>query len=56
MDEAMSGFIKRHRNELINHIRIICPTCSDFSYDAIEDHILNDEGLYNWAKAEGVDV
>lgn len=65
----MEDFINENRDELIHAInerryfndgkggRGTIPTPEpQYDTDEIEDWILNDEGLYNWAKSEGVDV
>jgi len=48
-------FIKEHRTELDKYIRKLVPNCQ------IDDSerrlwIMNDEDLYNWARAEGVHI
>ena len=39
----LRDFIRENRQELDDCIKSVCSNCK-----------LNDEGLYNWAKAEGV--
>ncbi len=55
---TMAEFIDANREELISRIMggepsILVTTLDD---DEIENWILNDEGLYDWAISEGVDV
>jgi len=53
----MSEFIKQNRKELD---RLIKKAMHDMDYRLNDgdrkDWILNDEGLYNWARREGVKV
>ena len=42
-------FIKENRTELDDCIKSTCPNCS-LNDSEREMWILNDEGLYNWAK------
>lgn len=51
----MREFINNNRRELINIILDICSNC-EVSDSEIEKWILNDEGLYNWARSEGVNI
>jgi hypothetical protein len=44
-----------HREELTEIIKNTCPNC-EIDDDEIENWILNDEGLYNWAREAGVEV
>ena len=52
----MFDFIEKHKPELIAHIMGMCSNCVIEDNDEIEDWILNDEGLYNWAEDEGVTI
>ena len=52
---TLKAFIREHRAELDAAIRRVCSNC------ALNDSerrlwILNDEGLYNWARSEGVHI
>lgn len=49
-------FIDNNYDELLQHIKSVCPNCQIFNDKDIEQWILNDEGLYLWAKGEGVKV
>ena len=53
----MREFIKQNRDELKRLIRAYLGQ-SDFKLttDDLEQWIANDEGLYNWARSEGVRV
>lgn len=51
---TMEQFIEDHRGELDSAIRRVLGPNADLDDDERENWILNDEGLYNWAKSEGV--
>lgn len=53
----MRDFIKHNREELKRLIRA-CLNQPDFKLttEDLEQWIANDEGLYNWARSEGVNV
>lgn len=52
---TMQQFIEEHRGELDSIIRRALNRPNRSLDDGErEDWILNDEGLYNWAKSEGV--
>jgi len=53
--KSMEEFIEKNRGQLDECIRRVCPYI-ELDDDDREDWILNDEGLYNWARGEGVDV
>lgn len=53
---TLRGFIRENRAELDAAIRRACPNASAFNDDERRLWILNDEGLYLWAKGEGVNV
>jgi len=55
MAKSMREFIREHREELTSAIKGACPNIGSLNDEDREDWILNDEGLYNWAKREGVD-
>ena len=54
--ESLSSFIKRNRVQIDQAIKGI--NKNNVAIDDAERRmwILNDEGLYNWAKSEGVNV
>ena len=52
----LSEFIREHRQELDECIKRACPNNARFNDDERRLWILNDEGLYNWAKSEGVRI
>lgn len=56
MTRKMQKFIKDYRQEIDSHIKSICPNCNRWNDNEREDWILNDEGLYNWAISEGVNI
>ena len=47
-------FIRTNRKKIDEHIRKILPHIGTINDDEREQWIMNDEGLYNWARAEGV--
>ena len=49
-------WIKEHRDELDTYIRRACPNIHYLNDDERLLWILNDEGLYNWVRSEGVKV
>lgn len=51
----MRDFIKEHKNELDECIRRVCPNCRLNNRER-ELWIMNDEGLYRWARSEGVRI
>jgi hypothetical protein len=52
----MRNFIKKNKEELKKAIKNVCTNCSKLTYEEIEQWILNDTSLYNWAKKEGVRI
>lgn len=56
MTNKMREFIKNNRAEIDRAIKRACPNCPRLNDDERENWILNDEGLYNWARSEGVNV
>ena len=50
---TLQAFIERHRQELDDHIQSIAPGAPK-SDNERRLWVLNDEGLYNWARSEGV--
>jgi hypothetical protein len=53
---TIEQFIEDNHSELVACIKRACPNCDTPDYDEIENWILNDEGLYTWARSEGVDI
>jgi hypothetical protein len=51
----MTAFIQEHRQELDECIKRVCSNCS-LNDQERRMWILNDEGLYNWAKSKGVNI
>lgn len=51
----MREFIRENRAELVAAIRRVCPNCR-IDEAEIRMWILNDEGLYRWARSEGVRI
>ena len=53
--QSLSSWIKENRSEIDSAIRNVVPNAK---IDDAERRmwVLNDEGLYNWAKSEGVNV
>ncbi len=55
MQADMKKFITDNHGTIVDHILSTNPGV-ELSYDDIEDIVINDEYLYEWARAEGVDV
>ena len=54
---AMRDFIKENREEIDRHIKKVLGRPEAKLNDSDRaDWIANDEGLYNWARSEGVKV
>ena len=53
---SIREFIRRNRTELDVCIRRACPNLDRLNDEDRRGWILNDEGLYLWAKREGVPV
>ena len=51
----MRNFIKNNKTELTQCIKNVCPNCK-ITNEEIKNWINNDEGLYNWARSEGVRI
>jgi hypothetical protein len=51
--KSMRSFIREHAAELREAIRKACPNCRIDEHE-MEMWIRNDEGLYHWARGEGV--
>ena len=56
MDETTFDFIERNHEALVSYIMQECPNCSIDTQDDIEEWIMNDEYLYQWAESEGVQL
>ena len=52
---SLANWIKNHRKELDEHIQDVVPGAPRNDQER-EVWVLNDEGLYLWAKSEGVRV
>jgi hypothetical protein len=52
---TMKEFIKEHRQELDDCIQRVSPGAAK-NDDERRLWVLNDEGLYNWARSEGVRI
>ena len=50
---SLREFIRQNRKEIDKCIRRVCGNCR-LNDDERADWIRNDEGLYNWARSEGV--
>lgn len=54
---TIEEFIEKHRETLVQIIEPGNKMCVlDIDQEEIEMWILNDEGLYNWAMSEGVEI
>lgn len=49
----LRDFIKNNRAELDEYIRGFCSNIASLNDDEREQWILNEEGLYRWARSEG---
>jgi hypothetical protein len=54
-EKTMAQFIKDNKTEIDAAIKRVCPNCSLNDRER-KMWIANDEGLYNWARSEGVRV
>ena len=52
---TMQEFIKQNKEELDEAIKRVCSNCR-LNNEERRQWILNDEGLYNWARSEGVRI
>ena len=52
---TLTQFIQENRSDIDSFIRSQVPECN-IDNDERELWILNDEGLYNWALSESVDI
>ena len=53
---SMARFIISNRSDLVSSIKACCGNVGRLTNSDIEEWILNDEGLYNWARSSGVDI
>ena len=53
---TLHAFIKANRVELDAAIRRVCPNIKPLNDEERRLWILNDEGLYLWARSEGVRI
>jgi len=53
---TMRAFLKEYRAEIDAHIRRMVPNIGTINDAERRQWIANDEGLYNWARSEGVSV
>jgi hypothetical protein len=53
---SLREWIKENRAELDTCIRRACPNLARLDDAERRQWVLNDEGLYNWARSEGVKV
>lgn len=51
----MKDFIKQNRAEIDAAIKRVCPNCP-LNDSQRREWIANDEGLYRWARSEGVRI
>lgn len=49
-------FVKKHRADLDTFIRRKVPNCGTLNDAERAQWVSNDEGLYNWARREGVPI
>jgi hypothetical protein len=54
--KSLRQFIREHREELTQAILRACPNAERIDDDERRLWILNDEGIYRWARSEGVNV
>lgn len=54
--KSIREFIREHREELTQAILRACPNAQHINDEERRLWILNDEGLYNWARSEGVAI
>lgn len=56
MRKTLMAFVREHRAELDAAIRRVVPNARYFNDGERRTWILNDEGLYQWARSEGVQI
>jgi hypothetical protein len=52
---TLREFIRTHRTEIDEAIKRVCSNCR-LNDDERLQWVLNDEGLYQWARSEGVRI
>jgi len=52
---TLEDFIKKNKEEIDMCIRSVCSNCR-LNNEERRQWVLNDEGLYNWARSEGVRI
>jgi len=53
---TFQNFVKENRKELDDCIKGVCPNIGTLNDTDRKDWVNNDEGLYNWARREGVRI
>jgi len=53
--KSLRAWVKKNRVDIDSIIRSNCSNCR-LNDEERELWVMNDEGLYNWAKSEGVNV
>ena len=53
--KSLRAWVKKNRVDIDSVIRFNCSNCR-LNDEERELWVMNDEGLYNWAKSEGVNV
>jgi len=53
---TLQNFIKENREEIDRCIKRVVPNARFFNNEERRLWILNDEGLYNWARSNGVKI
>ena len=54
--KSLAEFVKEHRKELDEAIKRVSPNNRYFNDEERRQWVMNDEGLYAWARSEGVRV
>lgn len=52
---TLTNFIKENKEQIDEAIKSVCSNCQ-LNNEERRLWILNDEGLYNWARSEGVRI
>jgi len=52
---SLTQFIRENRTEIDRYIKSVCDNCR-LNDNERRNWILNDEGLYNWARSNGVRI
>lgn len=53
---SMREFIRQNREEIDAAIRSTCDNLGKLNNEDRQDWIMNDEGLYSWARSSGVKI